>query len=352
MSHFTQYPGETVDMECTRSIKKVTVSHKFKIMGYSLDKDIGKGKFLKSTIFCVGGYDWSIRIYPNGTTSAEDDDVSMFLFFESEAECVKAQVCFAIIDQNGSALPFSKTTEIRKFKSNGDNWGYSSFAKRAELEPYIRDDCLIIKSTVTIFKVCQVESSEPIIIPPGNIIEQISHLLETGNGADITFQVNGTIFNAHRCILAARSPVFLAQFFGPLKEKPNAMIKIEEMEAPVFKSLLHFIYYDSIPEFEEAKDSKEEQDAELHVQHLLAAADKYGLERLKIICQKMLYDTIDISNAVSLLSLAERHSCIDLKKGCLKYLVSADKVGEVIEAEEFQQLVKNDPLILKELLEK
>jgi hypothetical protein len=59
---------------------------------------------------------------------------------------------YYIIDQSGSALPYSKTTEITNFKSNGDNWGYHSFAKRAELEPYIRDDCLIIKSTVTIFK--------------------------------------------------------------------------------------------------------------------------------------------------------------------------------------------------------
>jgi speckle-type POZ protein len=178
---------------------------------------------------------------------------------------------------------------------------------------YIRDD-LIIKSTVTIFKVSQVESSEPIVIAfaPGNIIQQISHLLETGNGADVTFQVNGTIFNAHKCILAARSPVILSQFSGPSKEKPNAMIKIEEMEAPVFKSLLHFICNDSIPEFEDEGKSNQEQDTRLMAEHLLVAADRYGLERLKIICQKILYDTINISNVVSLFSLGKRHSCIHL----------------------------------------
>jgi speckle-type POZ protein len=87
-----------------------------------------------------------------------------------------------------------------------------------------------------------------------------------------------------------------------LKEKSYAMIKIEEMEAPVFKSLHHFIYNNSIPEFEDEGKSNQEQDTRLMAEHLLVAADRYGLERLKIICQKILYDTINISNVVSLLS--------------------------------------------------
>jgi hypothetical protein len=82
-------------------------------------------------------------------------------------------------------LPFSKTTKIRKFKSNYDNWGFNSFARRAELELYIGDNCLIIKSIVTIFKVFQVESSEPIVILSGNIIQQINQLLEIGSGVTV-----------------------------------------------------------------------------------------------------------------------------------------------------------------------
>jgi speckle-type POZ protein len=356
MSLSTEYPVETVDTECTRPVRKVTGSHKFRIMGYSLDKDMGKGEFLESTIFNVGGYDWSIQYYPNGYTSAKDDSsISIFLKLKSNTNGVKVQVGFSILDQFGSTSKLSETAEIRNFKTIGNDWGFRSFAKKAELEPYIRDDCLVIKGTVTIFNVFPVKRTGvtgPIIVPPGNIQHNLGHLLETGNGTDVTFEVNGTKFGAHKCILAARSPVFLAQFFGPMKGKSDVVIKVEEIEAPVFKSLLHFIYCDSIPEFEENEKSNEEQDTRLMAEHLLVAADRYGLERLKITCQKILYDTIDNSNVVSLLFLAERHNCIHLRKACLKFFLSADKIGEVIEIEEFQQLVKNDPIILKELLEK
>jgi hypothetical protein len=77
-------------------------------MGHSVDENIGKGEFLESIIFSVGEYDWSIWIYPKGNRKAENDEVSMFLYLNCEAECVKAQVCSAIIDQSGSACHLVK----------------------------------------------------------------------------------------------------------------------------------------------------------------------------------------------------------------------------------------------------
>ncbi|XP_078156855.1 BTB/POZ and MATH domain-containing protein 1-like [Carex rostrata] len=230
MSLSTQYPAEIQETTgCVRRFEKVTRSHMFRIEGYSVDKNIGKGNFLESTIFDVGGYDWSVKYYPNGCTQAGDDDISIYLYHKSKSE--------------------------------------------------------------------------------------------------------------------ARSPVFSAQFFGPMKEKSDT-IKIEEMEAPVFKALLHFIYKDTFPEFEERKESDEKQDTKLMAQHLLVAADRYGLERLKIICEKMLCSSIDTSNAVSLLSIAERHSCNHLKATCLKFLASAEVLQRVIATEQF--LIGSLPSNLKE----
>ncbi|KAB8112811.1 hypothetical protein EE612_051545, partial [Oryza sativa] len=37
-------------------------------------------------------------------------------------------------------------------------------------------------------------------------------------GADVTFQVGGETVAAHRAVLAARSRVFRAELFGPMKE--------------------------------------------------------------------------------------------------------------------------------------
>ena len=99
--------------------------------------------------------------------------------------------------------------------------------------------------------------------------------MEYGIGADVAFEVDGQTISAHGCILAARSPVFSAQFFGSMKEKSDTIIKVEEMEAPVFKAMLHFIYNDSFPKFEKIKEGRDEKHYnKLMAQRLLVAADR------------------------------------------------------------------------------
>jgi len=55
------------------------------------------------------------------------------------------------------------------------------------------------------------------------------------------------------------------------------------------------------------------------VQHLLAAADRYGLDRLKLLCESKLCDEITVETVPTTLSLAEQHRCTQLKAACLKF---------------------------------
>ncbi|WVZ50350.1 hypothetical protein U9M48_001609 [Paspalum notatum var. saurae] len=71
------------------------------------------------------------------------------------------------------------------------------------------------------------------------------------------------------------------------------------MEATVFKALLHFVYTDSLPEIDEGVE------AMVMSQHLLVAADRYGLERLKLICEDSLCNYIDTGSVGTILTLAE-----------------------------------------------
>ncbi|KAJ3699044.1 hypothetical protein LUZ61_002749 [Rhynchospora tenuis] len=276
-----------------RRVEKVSGSHLFKIMGYSLEKDIGKGEFLESATFNVGGYDWSIAYYPNGETKAENGYASIFLYLMSdEAQNVKAQLSFIILNQNRNPLLKRLTADVHNFHEKNDGF----------------------------------EPAFPLLMPAADK-QQLCYLLESGHGADVTFEVNGQTFNAHKCILAMRSQVFRAQFFGPLKEKSGTVIKIEDMEAPVFESLLHFLYSETIPEFEEKNVSENKHNTEL-AQHLLVAADRYDLEWLKKICENILHVSIEMSNVVPLLSLAERHNCTHLKTACLKFIAPPEILGE------------------------
>ena len=77
-------------------------------------------------------------------------------------------------------------------------------------------------------------------VPPSDIGKKFGQLLESNKGTDVNFEVDGEIFAAHKIVLAARSPVFRAQLFGPMKEKNMQCIKVEDIEAPVFKVCPNF----------------------------------------------------------------------------------------------------------------
>jgi speckle-type POZ protein len=69
------------------------------------------------------------------------------------------------------------------------------------------------------------------------------------------FPNSGEKFAAHRCVLAARSAVFKAELFGPMKEGTiDTVVHIHDMEAKVFRLLLGYIYCDWVPGFEEEEE--------------------------------------------------------------------------------------------------
>lgn len=75
-------------------------------------------------------------------------------------------------------------------------------------------------------------------MPPSNIGQQLGKLLESGMGSDVSIEVDGDVFAAHKLVFAARSPVFRAQLFGPLKDKNTQCMKVEDIESAVFKVCL------------------------------------------------------------------------------------------------------------------
>ena len=102
----------------------------------------------------------------------------------------------------------------------------------------MKDDSLFIKCRVGVVK-SQTEGPKiySIAVPPSDMSKSFGQLLESGKGSDVSFEVDGEVFHAHKLVLAARSLVFKAQLFGPLKDKNTELIKVEDMLAPVFKVL-------------------------------------------------------------------------------------------------------------------
>uniref|UniRef100_A0A0D3HDV2 Uncharacterized protein n=1 Tax=Oryza barthii TaxID=65489 RepID=A0A0D3HDV2_9ORYZ len=117
------------------------------------------------------------------------------------------------------------------------------------------------------------------------------------------------------------------------------------MEEEVFEAMLTFIYTDSLPKMKR-------RDEAAMAQHLLVAADRYNLERLKLICEDNLSKNIDTGSIANILLLAEKHSCHALKEACFEFLRTSRSLNAVMETDEFEYLIDTCPGVIKELMSK
>ncbi|XP_042516281.1 BTB/POZ and MATH domain-containing protein 2-like isoform X2 [Macadamia integrifolia] len=352
-------PSMTTSTSLTETVNG---SHQFKINGYSLSKGLGIGKYIASDTFMVGGYDWAIYFYPDGK-SIEDNAtyVSLFIALASEGTDVRALFELTLLDQSGKERHkvhshFGRTLESGPYtlKYRGSMWGYKRFFKRTALETsdYLKDDCLSVHCSVGVVR-SRTEGPKiySITVPSSDIGQNFGQILESGKGTDVNFEVDGEIFAAHKLVLAARSPVFRAQLFGPMKDRNAQCIKVEDMEAPVFKALLHFIYWDDLPDMQALTGLNSKWASTLMAQHLLAAADRYGLERLRLLSEAILCDDVAINTVATTLALAEQHHCFQLKSVCLKFVALPENLRAVMQTDGFEYLKESCPSVLTELLE-
>ncbi|KAG8099835.1 hypothetical protein GUJ93_ZPchr0013g36844 [Zizania palustris] len=316
----------------------VSGSHVIKIDGYSRIKGLFEnGNCVSSTSFSVGGDSWIIDFYPNGDAKESEDYLSFHLSLDSDcAKDVKAIFSFKLLDKNGGPVTlYSTTSSICTFNINGLAWGYNKFMKKTDLEgsAYLSDDSFDIKCEVTVMKeVCSKETNlckQFVVVPPADLHHHLGNLLANMDGADVTLYVGEERFFAHRCVLAARSPVFKTEFFGSMNVKARRIILIKDMEASVFRWLLHFIYTDTLPDAY--------QDVVM-TQHLLVAADRYNVERLKLICEEKLSKNLNSDMLATTLALTEQLGCHGLKEACFDFLASPSNLERVMASDGYEHL--------------
>eukprot|EP00475_Leptophrys_vorax_P042106 TRINITY_DN79440_c0_g1_i1.p1 TRINITY_DN79440_c0_g1~~TRINITY_DN79440_c0_g1_i1.p1 ORF type:complete len:403 (-),score=13.37 TRINITY_DN79440_c0_g1_i1:82-1290(-) len=340
----------------SRSITKtVNGSHQFNITGYSLAKGMGVGKYMSSDTFTVGGYKWAIYFYPDGK-NAEDNSqyVSLFIALASEGTDVRALFELTMLDQSGRGRHkvhshFDRALESGPYtlKYRGSMWGYKRFFRRATLETsdYLKDDTLQITCTVGVVVTETEGPKQPVSIPipPSQMGKDYEVLLYSEEGSDVTFDVGGETVPAHKVILAARSPVLKALLYGPMRDRREGNIPVTDIETPVFKALLHFIYTDDLPSTGPSAFTP------IMAQHLLAAADRYALDRLRLMCESKLCETVDADTVATTLALAEQHNATRLKSVCLQF--AAQNLASVIQSDGFEHLRVSCPSLQAELLQ-
>ncbi|KQJ84709.1 hypothetical protein BRADI_5g22375v3 [Brachypodium distachyon] len=334
---------------------------------------MGVGWFARSSTFRAGGHRWHIQLYPDGCSKHCAGSTSAFLVCvlglgERHAPEVRTRFSLNVLpqkEQEQEGRPEARSDKLTDFpvkdgifSPTADNkefdYGYPVFFHNSKLVPskHLDDDgCLTVRCVLTVVKNkkttrVRVKKSAVVAPPPKpDLQEQLARMLKDGEGADVTFSVGGRLFPAHKCLLAARSPVFRAKLFGPTKEDSSTRcVQIDDVEPAIFEALLHFLYTDCMTE--EYKEGETE-----NLQHLLVAADRFGVDRLRVLCEGRLCNSINKRSVATTLVLAEQHGCKALRKACIKFMArSRATLRAVSETEGYSHLVASCPNLVLEIL--
>lgn len=166
-------------------------------------------------------------------------------------------------------------------------------------------------------------------VPECKLSEDLGLLFDSEKFSDVTLAVGGREFQVHKAILAgklygmspfdtqltlnliprtARSPVFAAMFEHEMEERKQNRVAITDVDHEVLKEMLRFIYTGKAPNLDKMADD------------LLAAADKYALEKLKVMCEEALCVNLSVETAAETLILADLHSADQLKAQTIDFI--------------------------------
>uniref|UniRef100_A0A8C2MKJ6 SPOP n=1 Tax=Cricetulus griseus TaxID=10029 RepID=A0A8C2MKJ6_CRIGR len=272
---------------------------------------------IKSPAFSSGSSlndKWCLKVQTNGIDEDSQDYLSVHLTLLScPRSPVRARLQFWIRSFDGEKTNGMISPRFFKFTPN-QHWGFTKFIHR---------DLLLSLESCTV---------PGILFPRCMMADELGQLWENSLFTDCSLVVAGKEFRAHKAILAARSPVFRAMFEHDKEESRTNRVEILDLEPQVFKAMMEFIYTGKAPDLHSMANA------------VLAAADKYGLERLKVLCEDVLRMDLSVENAAHTLFLADLHSAGQLKTKALDFITA--HASEVSETSSWKKMVGSHPHLL------
>lgn len=166
--------------------------------------------------------------------------------------------------------------------------------------------------------------------PTDGLNEDMEKILGSDNFKDFVIKIDQTVFTVHKFLLAARSPVFLKL----LQESPDATeIALNEISVETFEVILRFVYDQKFPG---------EGDNMLGV---YAASAKMEIHQLKEFAASRLMESIDDTNALTILSLAKKYESNELK------LTAFNHIKLLFPDKKLKNELADDPEGMQKLLE-
>mmetsp|Transcript_20838 Transcript_20838/g.62085 ORF Transcript_20838/g.62085 Transcript_20838/m.62085 type:complete len:510 (-) Transcript_20838:210-1739(-) len=159
-------------------------------------------------------------------------------------------------------------------------------------------------------------------IPCSSLVSDLRGFLNDQKLSDVTFIVEGKPVYAHK-LLCMRCSYFRAMFDGQMREAQQKSVTINNVSHRVFIALLEYLYTDEVEiSLDIAMD-------------LFVAADQFGVERLKRLCEKKILISINIDSAATILQAANMHIAHGLRQSCMDFILrNFDAVSKTAAFEE------------------
>lgn len=173
------------------------------------------------------------------------------------------------------------------------------------------------------------------------VCESLQALLQTGNLSDVVLKVGSETIDAHRLILAARSPVFERMFSCPMKETTDNEVLVQDFDAISMRALVKYLYTGVVDHVDLESDD--------YAVNLLQAAHRYEVPGLVDRCVQVLVGRLRVETAAERLEMAELLGNKYFKAQCLEFI--SLRLGDIQATEAYSRLVSRRPALLKDLVE-
>ncbi|VVC25545.1 Hypothetical protein CINCED_3A023020 [Cinara cedri] len=329
---------------CYTQVKVVKFSYMWTINNFSFCRE-EMGEVLKSSTFSAGVNDklkWCLRVNPKGLDEESKDYLSLYLLLVSCNKTeVRAKFKFSILNAKREETKAMESQRAYRFVQ-GKDWGFKKFIRRDflldEANGLLPDDKLTIFCEVSVVadsvNISGQSNAVQFKVPECRLPDDLGNLFEIQKFSDVTLSVSGREFQAHKAILAARSPVFAAMFEHEMEERKQNRVAITDVDHEVLREMLRFIYTGRAANLERMADD------------LLAAADKYALERLKVMCEEALCNNLSIDNAADILILADLHSADQLKVQTIEFINT--HATDVMDTTGWKTMIQSHPHLIAE----
>lgn len=306
---------------CYTQVKVVKFSYMWTINNFSFCRE-EMGEVLKSSTFSSGPNDkmkWCLRVNPKGLDDESKDYLSLYLLLVSCPKSeVRAKFKFSLLNDKREETKAMESQRAYRFVQ-GKDWGFKKFIRR----DFLLDEAngLLPDDKLTLFcehlQHCLQKRWKHCTALPKELhlplhckwcCRQVSVVQDSVN---VSGHTNTNTLKVPECRLAedlARSPVFNAMFEHEMEECTKNRVEINDLDPEVFKEMMRFVYTGKAPNLDKMADN------------LLAAADKYALERLKVMCEEALCSNLSVENVADTLVLADLHSAEQLKAQAIDFI--------------------------------